>query len=95
MTDRLDDHRGRDPETLHAELGVQLDQAAKEVVRRMADGVSYEAAHHAVAAAYQRLANHAQVHNFLPILAARSAQNALEQGDLYRASSPGLPDQNS
>lgn len=47
MTDRLDDHGGRDPETLHAELGVQLDQAAKEVVRRMADGVGYEAAHQA------------------------------------------------
>ncbi|WP_211765309.1 three-helix bundle dimerization domain-containing protein [Kutzneria sp. CA-103260] len=95
MTDRLDDHEGRDPGTLHAELGAQLDQAAKEVVRRMADGVSYEVAHQAVAAAYQRLAGHAQVHNFLPILAARSAQNALERGDLHRASGHGLPDQKS
>lgn len=79
MTDQTADRQVRDPETLRTDLDVQLDQAAKEVLRRMADGVSYESARQAVTAAYHRLAAHAQVHNFLPILAARSAQNALAQ----------------
>lgn len=86
MTDQNADRQVRDPETLRTELNVQLDQAAKEVLRRMAGGVSHESARQAVTAAYHRLATHAQVHNFPPILAARSAQKTLGQEGLYGAS---------
>jgi hypothetical protein len=51
-----------------------------------AGGVSHESARQAVTAAYHRLATQAQVHNFLPILAARSAQKTLGQDGLYGAS---------
>ncbi|MEJ2855707.1 MULTISPECIES: three-helix bundle dimerization domain-containing protein [unclassified Saccharothrix] len=77
MVDRLEGHVIRDPHDLHAKVEVQLDQAAAEVTRRLADTVSYEVVREAVVESYEQLAARAKVHGFLPILAARSAQQRL------------------
>ena len=77
MVDKLEGHAVRDPRQLHAKIDVQLDQAAEELTRRMAGQLSYQVVREAVTSAYQRLARQAKVHGFLPILAARSAQQQL------------------
>lgn len=78
MADKLEGHSVRDPHDLHTKVEVQLDQAAEEVARRSAGTAGYEAVRRAVSEAYQRLAGDAKFHNYLPILAARSAQRSLE-----------------
>ncbi|NUT53428.1 MAG: hypothetical protein HOV94_40005 [Saccharothrix sp.] len=75
--DRLEDHRVRDPRSLRADVDAQLDQAVEEVSRRLGDGIDPQVVRTAVADAYQRLAAKAKFPNFLPILAARSAQRTL------------------
>jgi hypothetical protein len=71
-------HPVRNPQDLHTKVEVQLDQAAEEVARRLAGKTSYETVRIAVSDAYQRLSAVARIHNYLPILAARSAQARLE-----------------
>ncbi|GAB2983330.1 three-helix bundle dimerization domain-containing protein [Saccharothrix stipae] len=78
MVDELEGHQVRDPRRLHAPVEVQLDQAAEELTRRLAGRISYQVVREAVTDAYQRLARQAKVHRFLPILAARSAQDRLQ-----------------
>ncbi|MBB5957276.1 hypothetical protein FHS29_003869 [Saccharothrix tamanrassetensis] len=78
MSDRLDGHKVRDPRDLHARVEVQLDQAAEELTRRLAGGVSYQVVRETVVEAYRQLASRAKVHGFLPILAARLAQQRLQ-----------------
>jgi hypothetical protein len=78
MVDKIEGHEVRDPRRLHAPIEVQLDQAAEEVTRRSAGRIGYQVAREAVTDAYQRLAGQAKVHNFLPILAARSAHQRLQ-----------------
>ncbi|KOX28793.1 hypothetical protein ADK67_11645 [Saccharothrix sp. NRRL B-16348] len=75
--ERLEGHLVRDPRTLHTDIEVQLDQAAEEVSRRLGGKIDYQVVRVAVSEAYQRLADKAKFHNFLPILAARSAQRSL------------------
>ncbi|MFI9818054.1 three-helix bundle dimerization domain-containing protein [Saccharothrix variisporea] len=77
MVDRLEGHDVRDPRDLHARVEVQLDQAAEEVTRRLAGKVAYQVVREAVVESYRQLAARAKVHGFLPILAARSAQQRL------------------
>ncbi|MFI9011608.1 three-helix bundle dimerization domain-containing protein [Actinosynnema sp. NPDC053489] len=77
MVDRIEGHEVRDPGGPHARVEVQLDQAAEELTRRLAGRVSHQVVREAVVEAYQRLSEHAKVHGFLPILAARSAQRRL------------------
>lgn len=76
--EKLEGHQVRDPRRLRANVEVQLDQAAEELTRRLAGGISYQVVRDAVTDAYQRLAAQAKVHGFLPILAARSAQQRLQ-----------------
>ena len=56
---------------------MQLDQAAEEVSRRLGGTIDHQVVRAAVSDAYQRLADEAKFPNFLPILAARSAQRSL------------------
>ena len=51
------------------------------MTRRLAGKINYETARRAVSEAYQRLADRAKFHNYLPILAARSVQRSLETED--------------
>jgi len=78
--ERLEGHRVRDPRTLRADVEAQLDHAAEEVSRRLGGKIDHQVVRAAVADAYQRLADKAKLHNFLPILAARSAQRSLHVG---------------
>ncbi|MGM1062003.1 three-helix bundle dimerization domain-containing protein [Saccharothrix sp. Mg75] len=80
MADKLSGHEVRDPSGLHARVEVQLDQAAQELTRRLSGRVGYDVVRRAVTDAYERLARHARVRNFLPILAARAAQQRLRAG---------------
>ncbi|XVS60828.1 three-helix bundle dimerization domain-containing protein [Actinosynnema sp. CA-299493] len=75
--ERLEGHLVRDPRTLRTDVEAQLDQAAEEVGRRLGGKVDHQVVRAAVSDAYQRLAAKAKFHNFLPILAARSAQRSL------------------
>ncbi|MER5265348.1 hypothetical protein ABTZ99_25040 [Actinosynnema sp. NPDC002837] len=75
--ERLEGHLVRDPRTLRADVEAQLDHAAEEVSRRLGGKVDYHVVRAAVSDAYQRLADKAKFPNFLPILAARSAQRNL------------------
>lgn len=77
MVDTFAGHNTRDPHDLHARVEVQLDQAAEELARRFTGEINYDVARRAVSEAYQRLSGQAKFHNFLPILAARSAQRSL------------------
>ena len=79
MSDKLDGHEVRDPHDLHVRVEAQLDQAAEEVTRRLAGAMSYQAVREAVTDAYRHLAARAKVHGFLPILAAKLAQQRLQQ----------------
>lgn len=76
--ERLEGHLVRDPRTLHADVETQLDHAAEEVSRRLGGRIDHQVVRAAVSEAYQRLADRATFHNFLPILAARSAQRSLQ-----------------
>ncbi|MFE2758245.1 three-helix bundle dimerization domain-containing protein [Actinosynnema sp. NPDC059335] len=78
MVEKLEGHQVRDPRRLRANVEVQLDQAAEELTRRLAGRVAYQVVRDAVTDAYHRLAAQAKVHGFLPILAARSAQQRLQ-----------------
>lgn len=78
MVDKLEGHEVRDPRGLRAPVEVQLDRAAEELTRRLAGRIGYQVVRETVTDAYQQLARHAKVHNFLPILAARSAQQRLQ-----------------
>lgn len=78
MVDKIDGHQVRDPRRLHAKVEVQLDQAAEELTRRLAGRISYQVVREAVTDAYRQLAAQAKIHGFLPILAARSAQQRLQ-----------------
>lgn len=78
MVDKLEGHEVRDPSRLRADVEVQLDHAAEELTRRLAGRIGYQVVRDAVTDAYQRLARHAKIHGFLPILAARSAQQRLQ-----------------
>lgn len=75
--ERLEGHLVRDPRALHTDIEVQLDQAAEEVSRRLDGRIDHQVVRAAVFEAYQRLAAKATFHNFLPILAARSAHRNL------------------
>jgi hypothetical protein len=77
MADRLEGHQVRDPRRLHAKVDVQLDQAAEELTRRLGGRIGYQVVREAVTDAYRHLARQAKVHGFLPILAARAAQQRL------------------
>lgn len=81
MVDRLEGHQVRDPQALRTNVEVQLDQAADEVARRFSGRVEYDTVRQVVSEAYEDLAGKAKVNSFLPILAARSAQQRLEDGD--------------
>ncbi|MFJ6673878.1 three-helix bundle dimerization domain-containing protein [Actinosynnema sp. NPDC091369] len=76
--ERLEGHLVRDPRTLRADVEAQLDQAAEEVSRRLGGKIDHRVVRAAVADAYRRLAARATFPNFLPILAARSAQRTLQ-----------------
>ncbi|XVV00548.1 three-helix bundle dimerization domain-containing protein [Actinosynnema sp. CA-248983] len=78
MGDRLEGHVVRDPHDLHTRVEVQLDQAAEELTRRMPGGTNYQVVRDAVTEAYRQLAARAKVHGFLPILAAKLAQQRLQ-----------------
>ncbi|WP_121006339.1 three-helix bundle dimerization domain-containing protein [Saccharothrix australiensis] len=78
MVDKLDGHEVRDPHDLHTRIEVQLDQAAEEVTRRLAGGIDYQVVRETVVEAYRQLAARAKVHGFLPILAAKAAQQRLQ-----------------
>ncbi|GLZ31569.1 hypothetical protein Lesp02_37570 [Lentzea sp. NBRC 105346] len=75
----LEGHTVRDPHDLHARVGKQLDLAAEEVTRRFAGRADYESVRSAVAEAYEELARDAKFQSFLPILAARAAQQRLNE----------------
>ena len=77
MATTLDGHKVRDPRDLHADVEVQLDLAAEEATRRCQGRADYQSVRRAVDAAYRRLSREAKFQNFLPILAARAAQQDL------------------
>ncbi|WP_158851744.1 three-helix bundle dimerization domain-containing protein [Saccharothrix deserti] len=77
MADKLEGHSVRDPHDLYTRIDVQLDQAAEEVARRLGGKIDYQVVREAVSDAYRQLAGRAKFHSFLPILAARSAEQSL------------------
>ncbi|MFD5824004.1 three-helix bundle dimerization domain-containing protein [Lentzea sp. NPDC060358] len=79
MTGMIDGHRVRDPHGLHANTEDQLRQAESEVRRRVGDQYDEEAVQGAVREAYDEIADRARIESFLPILAARSAEQKLEE----------------
>lgn len=76
--ERLEGHQVRDPRTLRTDVEAQVDQAAEEVSRRLGGKIEHQVVRAAVSDAYRRLADRAKFPNFLPILAARSAQRRLQ-----------------
>ncbi|MEV6716535.1 hypothetical protein AB0M48_31380 [Lentzea sp. NPDC051208] len=79
MTRMIDGHLVRDPHGLHAETEDQLRQAVAEVRRRVGDEYDEQAVRSAVRDSYDEIHDHAKIESFLPILAARAAEQKLAQ----------------